>query len=438
MTPRAGGVEPPARPRVAIAYGPRSVSVMQLAQAAANHCDVIWLVDGRIEEMAPTARLLKRFGPVVDTGGMTPREAAEALAPHAPAGLVTYFDTGMVALAEMAAHLGLRFHHPDVARTLVDKARQREVLGNAGIDGPGWVVLPDGPGAQAVAAIPASFRWPVVIKPRSESGSHHTFLAGSPEEAAGLVDSVGPGREELVAEEYLPGDPRFEGGTYADYFSVESLVSAGNFSHVAVTGRFPPAPTFRETGFFIPAILPADVQRASVELAERAARAIGVRDGCLHTEVKITPDGPRIIEVNGRLGGGIPDMLELAAGVSLLEHSFRIALGQDPRIDGPLACDRVGYRFFLQPPQITATVAAVDGLQRVADHPGVDNVTVHRGPGAVVDWKDGTRVFVVAVVGSAPDHEHVLEVDRMLREDVSVSYEPLPAGDASRTAEAGG
>ena len=42
--------------------------------------------------------------------------------------------------------------------------------------------------------------------------------------------------------------------------------------------------------------------------------ALGVSTGCLHTEVKFTPDGPEIIEVNGRVGGGVPEMLERAAG----------------------------------------------------------------------------------------------------------------------------
>ena len=70
-----------------------------------------------------------------------------------------------------------------------------------------------------------------------------------------------------------------------------------------------------------------------MELAERAARALGVDVGCLHTEIKLTIDGPRVIEVNGRLGGGIPEMLELASGVSLFNVAARVAVEEqyEPR-----------------------------------------------------------------------------------------------------------
>lgn len=410
---------------------------MQLAEAAAPLCDVIWVIDGRIPEMVSMSRLLKRFGPVVDTGGRTPEQAAEAVAQHEPAGLVTYFDARMVELAEMAAHLRLRFHRPETAAALVDKAEQRTALDRAGIAGPGWSVLPGGSAGDAIASIPESLGWPLVIKPRSESGSRHTFLARSPIEAISLVESIGPDHEELIAEQYIADDPEAPLGPYADYFSVESLVRDGQFVHVALTGRFPPAATFRETGFFIPAVLPDPAKDAAFKLAREAAEALGVTDGCLHTEIKLTPEGLRLIEVNGRLGGGIPDMLQQAAGVSLLEESMRIALGEPLSIDGPITCDRVGYRFFLQPPQITGTVSAIGGLDRLADHPGVDNLTVHRGPGSAVDWREGTRVFVLAVVGSAESQESVLEVDRILREEVSVSYESVTTSEPASRGETG-
>src|ERR1039458_6243512 len=54
------------RPLVAVGYGPRCVPVMQLTEAAARICDVLWLIDGSIPEMAQMTDLLNRFGPVVD------------------------------------------------------------------------------------------------------------------------------------------------------------------------------------------------------------------------------------------------------------------------------------------------------------------------------------------------------------------------------------
>ena len=59
----------------------------------------------------------------------------------------------------------------------------------------------------------------------------------------------------MVLEGYLADDPARSGDPYAAYVSVESVVAAGVISHLALTGRFPLAENFRETGFFIPAAL---------------------------------------------------------------------------------------------------------------------------------------------------------------------------------------
>jgi hypothetical protein len=147
-----------------------------------------------------------------------------------------------------------------------------------------------------------------------------------------------------------------------------------------------------------------------------------VHTGCLHTEIKFTPDGPRIIEVNGRVGGGVPEMLDRAAGVQLLELTLRLSLGQAVRIDGPVATERIGYRFFLQPPNVSATVAAISGIDAVSDYPGVDTISVHQGPGADLDWRDGSRNHIMAVVGSARDYAELQAVDRLLHQEVTVTY----------------
>ena len=157
-------------------------------------------------------------------------------------------------------------------------------------------------------------------------------------------------------------------------------------------------------------------------MATRAIEVLDVRTGCLHTEVKFTPDGPSIIEVNGRVGGGVPEMLDRAAGVPLLELTLRVALGEEVRIDGPVDTQRIGYRFFLQPPAVSATVASIDGINSFRDHAGVDTISVHQGPGADLDWRDGSRTHIMAVVGSTEDYEGLQAVYRLLHQEVTVTY----------------
>jgi biotin carboxylase len=410
------------RPVVAVGYGPRCVPVMQLAEAAAGVCDLVWLIDGSLAEMAQMHELLGRFGPVVDLAGMDPSAMAAAVRAYHPDGIVTFLDAGMVDLAVLAADLGLTFHSPATAQALTDKARQRAAFHQAGLPGPGCHVVPAGDPEAAVRSISATLTWPAILKPRSAQGSRYTFLAAEPAEAVRLLEALGPERKEMVLEDFLGSDPERASLPFADYVSVESLVAGGVISHVAVTGRFPLAENFRETGFFIPAALGPDEQKAVLELATEAIEALGVTIGCLHTEIKFTPVGPRLIEVNGRVGGGVPEMLDRAAGIPLLEWTFRVALAEPLRIDGPVVCDRIGYRFFLQPPAMSATVRAIDGVEAVNDHPSVDSVSVHQGPGAALDWRDGTRTHIIAVVGAAADLEELQAVDRLLHREVSVTY----------------
>lgn len=396
--------------------------VLQLAEAAVGVCDLLWMIDGSLLEMRQMTDLLQRFGPVVDMAGLAADERRHALAGHEPAGLVTYLDAGMVGYAELAEALQLPFHAASTATALTDKARQRQVLGDAGLPMPACHVVPPDQGEASLATIESEVGWPAILKPRSAQGSRFTFLAHDREELARLLEALGPQRPDMVLEGYIPDDPARADGPYAGYVSVETIVAHGVLSHLAITGRFPLAENFRETGFFIPAALDDGEQRAVLALATDAIEALEVGTGCLHTEIKFTPDGPRIIEVNGRVGGGVPEMLERAAGVPLLELTLRVALGERVRIDGPVETKRIGYRFFLQPPAISATVATIEGINTVSDHPAVDTVSLHRGPGADLDWRDGTRTHLMAVVGAAQDYAELQAVDRLLHQEVTVTY----------------
>ncbi|MCU1495371.1 MAG: hypothetical protein JWO62_3135 [Acidimicrobiaceae bacterium] len=410
------------RPLVAVGYGPRCVPVMSLVEAATGVCDLLWLVDESLPEMARMADLLRRFGPVVDIAGRDAAAQAHLLHSHRPDAIVTYLDDHMVDFAVLAAELRLPFHTPASAAALVDKALQRETLSRAGLSMPRCFSVPPGGGGDAIAALDLDLAWPAVLKPRSAQGSRHTFLVEDAGHAARLLDTLGPEREPMLLEEYLSGDLDRADGPFADYLSVESLVSQGVISHIALTGRFPLAENFRETGFFIPAALEPEEQGPLLELTTAAIEALGIRTGCLHTEVKFTPQGPRIIEVNGRVGGGVPEMLARATGISLLELTLRIALGESVHFDGPVSTEHIGYRFFLQPPSASATIQAIEGIDAIADLPGVDAVSIHQRPGTDLDWKDGSRNHILAVIGTASDHAELLAVHRLMHQQVIVVY----------------
>lgn len=411
------------RPVLIVAYGSRSISPMQLADAARELCDIVWLVDGRDLAMGSTSRLLAKLGAVVDRAGMSPGQAADALRPFQPAGIATFHDTGMEDVAAVGQELALAFHQPLIARRLVDKEAQRAALRTAGLPVPQFWAMPSRTSDEAAPPAPLSF--PAVLKPRQGSGSWHTFLVRDAEDLERFCGDcrLADEHEELILEEYIPDGSVPSGQRSANYVSVESVVSRGYTRHLAITGRFPPADPFRETGFFIPSDLD-DVGRVAVlETATAAIHALEIEVGCVHTEVKMTPDGPRVIEVNGRLGGGVPEMLGLAAGFPMLDLSIRLALGEEAPLGGLVTCQRIGYRFLVQPPTSARRVTSVHGLDRVRSLPGVVDVYLHHLPGEAVDWRHGSRAYVFSVTGSASDLTELCAVDRLLHEQVSIRYE---------------
>lgn len=414
------------RPVLVVPYGYRSVPLLQLAAAAGARCDVVWLVRSDDPEIVAGGRLLRRLGAVVDVAGRDGAAVAAAVADHRPDGVVAFRDEDLVPMADLAERLGLAFHRPAVAERLADKVAQRRALGARHLPVPRVWELPAERDRPTTTALASRMSYPVVLKPRRGSGSRHTFLAQEPAElvaAVAWLDGEPDGAEAMVAEEYLASRPGADRQRFADYVSVETLAVDGCLHHVAVTGRLHQAPSFRETGFFIPSALGADERAGVLAAATAALEALDVRTGCVHTEIKLTPDGPRVIEVNGRMGGGVPDMLAVAAGEDLLGSYLDAALGRPVDLDGLVACDRIGFRLFLQPPPSARRVRAIGGLDALAALPGVASVGVHVPPGDPVDPRQGTRAFVLALVGSAADHGEVVAIDRRMYQLADVRYD---------------
>jgi biotin carboxylase len=130
-----------------------------------------------------------------------------------------------------------------------------------------------------------------------------------------------------------------------------------------------------------------------------------------------------VLEVNGRLGGGVPEMLFQASGVSLMRLSMRVALGEVVEVEGPVPCGKVGWRFLFQAPSFARRVVSIEGLDRVSALPEVNSVLVNRAPGDQLDVLDGTRQYVYSVFGASQDYEGLLEMNRFLHEEVAIAYE---------------
>ncbi|MGH9026417.1 MAG: ATP-grasp domain-containing protein [Acidimicrobiia bacterium] len=366
---------------------------------------------------------------VGDPAAVVPR-ALEYAADNPVDGVLTVSEPLLRPTAEIAARLGLRYHNSqDAARILTDKFEQREALRRHGMATPRHASLaaPDDlePGLDAVGL-------PAVLKPAFGAGSMLIFRIDSKAELEAHYAEAMARRErsELLRgvsprfdlEEVIESDNWHRDGRYGSYVSVETLMFGGEFHALAVSDRTRPLPPFRETGLMLPSRLPPDRRSELIDVARGATEAFGVTDGPLHIEVMMTPTGPCVIEVNGRLGGSIPYIFRQVSDVDLFREIAKIALGIAPNTAPEF--DGHGGMFNVHVPA-EGRVQRVRGIEEAEQIPGVRQlmVGVHAG-----DWVSnllGLLGGMVRAICVAPTPDELLAIrDQVL---ATVQYDIDPA-----------
>lgn len=309
----------------------------------------------------------------IDTGEVRAvREGCRRL--DAPvAGVTSSSEYAIATAADVARSLGLPHPDPDAVRECRDKGAQRRRLCAAGVPGPAHAVA-----TTAAAAGEAAQRlgFPVVVKPAAGSGS--VGVARCPDRAAvaahtaSLLDAT-PAKlglprpvTSVVVEEYLPG-PEYSVETFDDRV-------------VGVTHKYlGPEPQFLEIGHDFPAPLADPVAAALAETSLAALRALGLGHGPAHVELRHTTAGPRLIEVNPRLAGGmIPRLVQEATGIDLIHQTVAQAAGRAAA--SPPARERAASVRFLVAEE-SGRLAEVTGVAEARAVPGVAEVALTRAPG---------------------------------------------------------
>jgi biotin carboxylase len=398
---------------LAVGYDLGSVGPTELA-AAGRACavDVVLVVDSTSAHVASVLPVLRRRFAVVDVAGLSTVDAAAEVARHRVDGVLTFSDLCLSTTAGIADRLGLtRWHSPAVTAVLLDKGAQRSAWAAAGLDTTRHAAVD---AETDVAAALAAVGLPAVLKPREGTAGQHVSRVddlGEALDAARRFFADAPRGATMVAEELLVGDPDVAGEAFGDYVSVEAAVHDGECLPLGVVGKLPLVPPFRERGFFLPATLDAATTTRVLELADAAVRALGVRDGIVHTELKLTTAGPRVLEVNGRAGGHVPDLFERALGYSVVEAAMRLALGERPAPPHGSGA-AVTFQYVFLPPPDAETVVAAERLAEVRALDGIDLLDVRVRPGQRVDWRDGAFGRLGKAYGRVPDHAALADLVR--------------------------
>lgn len=123
----------------------------------------------------------------------------------------------------------------------------------------------------------------------------------------------------IMLEEYLDGEE----------VDIDVILTDGECVYHAVSDNWPcEEPWFNETGDNAPSVLGDETEHALQSLAVESCRALGLTTGVFHVECKATSRGPRLIEVNCRMGGGpVRDINLRVNGIDLVEEQLFASAG---------------------------------------------------------------------------------------------------------------
>jgi biotin carboxylase len=272
---------------------------------------------------------------------------------------------------------------PEAAVLATSKLRQRERLSEAGVPQPRSWVVGGGDEVPDVAG-------PVVVKAPDRQGQKGLTLVTSAEALPDAIATArGAARSGLALVEELVDGPEV---------TVIGFSERGVFKALAVTDRLtaePPA-----FGVALAHVWPSEADAVGVvETARDGVAALGIEDGPSYTQLRVGPDGAKLIEVAARLGGGHDaELVEAVTGVDLNGLAIDAALGV-ARLpdDAPALVGGAVTRFLVAPPGILSSVDLPEALD------GIRAIRVYREPGYVFTplRRGADRAGAVLAVGAS-------------------------------------
>ena len=291
-------------------------------------------------------------------------------------------DETAVLAATASRALRLPHNDPESVAISRDKHRFRQAIALAGVRSPWFrrICLDDD-----LEAAARSISYPCVLKPLNLSASRGVirvddaagFVAASRRIRGILDNSNSPvharAGDSILVESFIPGRE----------VALEGLLEHGRLRTLALFDKPDPldGPYFEETLYVTPSRLPQALQREIAAEVERAAGALGLREGPVHAELRVNEGGVWMVELAARTIGGLCSrVLRFAPGVTLEELVLRHALAQ-PTEDLTRHGDAAGVMMI--PIPRAGRLRGIAGLDAARSIPAIDGVIVSV---AIGDW----------------------------------------------------
>jgi biotin carboxylase len=314
-------------------------------------------------------------------------------------GITTMAEHFVVPTARAAHVLGLPGLDPEAAEVSRNKLLTRRRCVAAGVPAPRFADVATADEALAAAA---AIGFPCVVKPADEAGGINVLVCWDESDVADQLGRITgkptnyrgqPRYPRVLVEEYLVGPE----------VSVETLTCRGRTRVLGVTDKqlMGGASCVIETGHTFPSCLPPELVTSCVEMTTAALAAVGFDHGPAHTELRLTADGPRVIEINARAAGDhVPDLVAHSTGVDYMALVVDLGVGAAP--DAPARWERgAAVRFLTAPAGLVRDVHGVEVARRM---PGVVecSIGVHAGRRLTQPRSNLDRLGHVLAVADTP------------------------------------
>lgn len=242
-------------------------------------------------------------------------------------------DKPLVMMARIAEKYGFPFYSVETAQWSTDKfqMKHRFELGD----------VPHAQGGPISKVEEAEgLVFPVIVKPRDNSGSRGVKLCRNTEELKASIEEAleNSKLDTVLVEEFIEGPE----------YSIEGLHYDGKSEVIQFTEKKTTEfPYNVELGHIQPANISEENQQKIREIVSKIGKAMNYVNCPSHTELKINERGIFVIETSPRLGGDYitSTLTPLSTGVNLEDELLKISLGEtiNPQ---PKAVQYSGVRFF--------------------------------------------------------------------------------------------
>lgn len=326
-------------------------------------------------------------------------------------------DMPMRTVAVVAKEMGLVGISEETALKATNKAIMRETLKENGVPIPQFFRIRNKNEYFKAIDYFKHNQVKCIVKPADNSGSRGVdlisdFINNDSIDAAYEYSKQYSRGGEIVVEEYMEGPE----------VSVETLSINGVCHVIQITDKLTTgAPYFVEMGHNEPSMLSQNIREDIAQIACDAVNAIGIKNGPSHTEIKITKDGPKIVELGARLGGDniTTHLVPLSTGVNLVECCIRVALGETPDFKSKFK-KASAIRYLKTKAGIISAISGIDAAMKIN---GVCQISLVHHEGERVNEIRSSVDRVGFVIAQAETSDQAIDICEQAIRKIEVKVE---------------